>query len=77
MIQVPQIGFPQSLNKSNVCPNALGDWLEGIVLFDQKEATKSDVVDILIEQQVCTDGAQDPAHEIAKDGWNELRQRQS
>ena len=77
MIQVPQVGFLQSSNKSNVCPNALGGWLQGIVLFDQKEATKSDVVDILIEQQICTDRAQDLAHEIAEDGWNELRQRKS
>jgi len=75
MIQVPEIGFPPSTTTSNVCSNSLGDWLESIVLFDQKEATKSDVVDILIEQQICPDWAQDLAHEIAGDGWNELRQR--
>ena len=77
MIEVPQVGFPRSSNKSNVCSNALGDWLEGIVLFDQQEVTKSEVVDILVEQQICPGQAQDLAHEIADDGWNELRQRKS
>lgn len=76
-MEVPQVGFERSSNKSNVCSNALGDWLEAIVLFDQNEVSKSDVVDVLIERQVCPDSAQDLAHEIAGHGWNEIRQRKS
>jgi len=77
MIEVPRVGFRPSLSQSNVCSNALGDWLEGIVLFDQKEVTKSDIVDILIDQQICPGSAQELAHEVADDGWNELRRRKS
>ena len=77
MISVPQVGFRKSANKPNVCSNALGDWLEGIVLFDQAEVTKSDVVDILTEHQICSGKTQDLAHEIVDNGWNELRQRKS
>ncbi|AJY47065.1 hypothetical protein [Martelella endophytica] len=77
MLQIPQYGFQRSVNKSNVDRIPLGDWLEGIVLFDQKEVTKSEVVDALIEYQICPDEAQDLAHDIASDGWDELRQRRA
>ncbi len=77
MIQIPQVGFKRSVNQSNVEPNSLGDWLEAIVLFDQYEVAKSDIVDILIEYQICPDEAQELAHEIASMGWDELRLRKS
>lgn len=77
MIQVPEVGFRRSAKTSNVDSNPLADWLEAIVLFDQKEVAKSDVVDILIEYQICPDDAQDLAHEIASRGWDELRLRKA
>lgn len=75
MIEVPQVGFQHSADKSNVDSNSLADWLEAIVLFDQKEVAKSDVVDVLIAYQICPDEAQELAHEIAGRGWDELRTR--
>jgi hypothetical protein len=75
MIQIPQVGFERSARKSNVRANPMGDWLEAIVLFDENRVAKSDVVDILIEYQICPDEAQDLAHGIASEGWDELRRR--
>ena len=77
MIRVPQVGFRKSVKKSNVSSNSLADWLEAIVLFDQKEVAKSDVVDVLIAYQICPDEGQDLAHQIAAAGWDELRNRKA
>lgn len=77
MLQIPQNGFQRSVKQSNVNAISLGDWLEAILLFDQKEVTKSEIVDILIEYQICPDESQDLAHGIASDGWDELRQRKA
>lgn len=77
MLQPPQIGFQRSVNQSNVKVNPLGDWLEAILLFDQQEVSKNEIVDILIEFEICPDEAQDLAHEIASDGWDELRRRKT
>lgn len=77
MLQIPQVGFRQSVNKSNVDKNPLADWLEATVLFDEAAVAKSDVVDILVEFQICADEGQDLAHQIASDGWDELRLRKS
>jgi hypothetical protein len=77
MIQLPEYGFRRSVTKSNIDQNALADWLEAVVLFDREPVSKSDVVDILIEFEICPDGAQDLAHSIAESGWSELKRRQS
>lgn len=76
MMQIPQ-SFKRSVNKSNVDQNSLADWLEAIVLFDEKSISKSEVVDNLIEYQICPDDAQDLAHTIASEGWVELNLRKS
>ena len=77
MIEIPEIGFRKSSKKSNVCPISLGDWLEGIILFDDSEhkVSKSDVVDLLMDNYICPEGKQDLARKIADDGWNELKSR--
>lgn len=75
MIQLPQIGFRRSVNQSNVNVNSLADWLEANLLFAEPEVSKSDVVDMLIEDQVCPDDKQDLAHSIASAGWKELERR--
>lgn len=75
MLQTPQKGFQRSVNTSNVRKNYLADWLEAIVLFDKGFVTKNEVVDILIEYQVCSDDGQDLAHSIASQGWDEVRLR--
>ena len=75
MIQIPEVGFSRSATRSNVEANSLADWLEATTLFDDPEVSKSDVVDALIEHQICTDDEQDIAHDIASDGWTELLRR--
>lgn len=75
MIQIPEVGFQQSVNQSNVSVNALADWLEATTLFDEPEVAKSDVVDLLVEHQICSDRGQEMAHRIASEGWNELARR--
>ena len=75
MIQLPQVGFQYSAQQSNVCTNALADWLETNILFDDPEISKSDIVDMLIEYQICPDDKQDLAHQIASEGWEEIARR--
>jgi len=75
MLKIPEVKFAYSAKQSNVDPNALCDWLEACTLFDGPDVTKSDVVDMLIENQVCTDENQDLAHLIADEGWDELMRR--
>ena len=77
MLQIPQVGFQKSVSKSNVDKNPLADWLEAVVLFDEGSVAKSEVVDVLIEFQICVDEGQDLAHQIASDGWDEIRLRQT
>ena len=75
MLQIPEVKFARSATKSNVDPNALCDWLEACALFEGPSVTKGDVVDLLIEGQVCSDDNQDLAHAIADEGWDELTMR--
>ena len=75
MIQIPELRFGRSINKSNVSVNALGDWLEANLVFGEEPVTKSAVVDLLVKNNICAEGGQDLAHSIAADGWTELKQR--
>ena len=77
MLQIPQKNFERSVKKIHVQPIALADWLEASLLFDEKEIAKSDVVDVLLEEQICDNGAQDLANEIADLGWSKISLRQS
>lgn len=72
MLKIPEVKFNYSATKSNVDPNALCDWLEACVLFEGPSVTKGDVVDLLLEAQVCSDDNQDLAHAIADEGWDAL-----
>lgn len=69
MLRIPEVKFARSERQSNVEVNALCDWLEACAMFDGPEVTKGDVVDILIENHICTDQNQDLAHLIADEGW--------
>lgn len=75
MLQVPEKGFNRSVNTSNVATNSLGDWLEACSLFDGPDVSRSDVVDMLIEGQICDADNQDLAHRIVEEGWSELERR--
>ena len=75
MLEIPSVGFRRSTKESNVKTGYLADWLEANILFDDSDVAKSDVVDMLIEYQICPDDQQDLAHQIAVDGWDELDRR--
>ncbi len=75
MLEIPQRGFRRSSATPNVDNNVLADWLEANILFEPPEVGKGDVVDMLVEYQICPDERQDIAHEIAAAGWNELVRR--
>lgn len=74
MLKIPEKDFLKSVKKSNVDPISLGDWLEANLLFSEEQISKSDVVDLLIEEQICDDD-QDLAYNIALQGWSELERR--
>ena len=76
MLSMPEIGFQRSIDVSNVNSNASADWLESTLLFDEQELSKNEVVDILLEEQICDSDSQDMAHQIANEAWNELERRQ-
>lgn len=69
MLAIPEVQFNYSSTQSNVDPNALCDWLEACILFGTGSVTKGDVVDLLLEAQICADDNQDLAHMIADQGW--------
>ncbi len=75
MLEIPSVGFHYSKNKSNVSTGFLADWLEANILFVESSVAKSDVVDLLLEYQICPENGQDLAHDIAVDGWSELDRR--
>lgn len=77
MLQIPQKNFARSVNEINIQTVTLADWLEASLLFDEAEIAKSDVVDVLLEEQIFDDGAQNLANVAADRGWAEIRQRQS
>lgn len=75
MLQVPEKDFRESVKVSNVDTISLGDWLEACLLFSTERVSKNDVVDLLIDGQICKDDGQDLAYEIATHGWRELERR--
>jgi hypothetical protein len=75
MLAIPEVKFAYSATQSNVDTNALCDWLEACTLFDEQVVTKGDVVDLLMENQICPDTNQDLAHLIADEGWDEMGRR--
>lgn len=76
MLQIPEKDFHLSVNVPNVAVTSLGDWLEACLLFSSERVSKNDVVDLLIEEQVCNDDGQDMAYRIATQGWEELTRRE-
>jgi hypothetical protein len=82
MLPLPEEGFDRSVNVNNVNRSAMGDWLEASALFSGESFSKSDVIDVLVEQAVVdltsdvdATGEQGLAYAIADEGWAELRNR--
>jgi hypothetical protein len=75
MLGMPEKGFRRSVNENNVTTNFLADWIEASLLFSERQISKNEIVDLLMEEQVCPDGGQDLAHAIATAGWTEVALR--
>jgi hypothetical protein len=73
MLSPPTKGFALSVNKHNVELDALVEWIEGCITFDEKRVSQIDVVDILLEEQFYRN--QDFAKSRVNDAWNELSRR--
>lgn len=77
MLAVPTYNFSQPTGTSPETDTMelgiLCDWIEGSVLFDQEELSTTDVVDILMEENIYTN--QDMASAIVASAWNESKRR--
>ncbi len=73
MLRVPSKGFSESVKAHNVNIDALTEWIEGSVVFSDDTISQSDVVDILIEENIYR--IQDFAQERVESAWLELARR--
>ncbi len=75
MLALPTVGVGHSVDAHNVKLDVLCDWIECSVLFDREEVSKSDIIDVLLEENVYV--SSDMAATILTDAWAELRFRSS
>lgn len=75
MLALPDKGISYSAKKHNVDLNVLCDWIEASVVFDEEQVSRSDVIDILMEEQIYDD--QNFASEIVETAWSVISRRTS
>ncbi len=75
MLKPPSKGFARSVKVHNVEVDALAEWVEGCVTFDEPKASLIDVADLLVEEQIYDE--QDFAMVRIGDAWTELRRRKA
>lgn len=75
MLTLPTRGVAVSVNEHNVDLDVLCDWIEASILFCEDELSQSDVVDVLIEENIYRD--QDMGYEIVGSAMTEMRKRHS
>src|SRR5437660_1617641 len=73
MLALPTRGFARSINVHNVRLDALCDWIESSVLFEQNILTAADIVDVLVENEIYDE--QGFAWELLENAWAELQRR--
>jgi len=73
MLALPECGMNYSVKKHNIDIDVLCDWIEASILFEVDEISKSDVVDVLIENEVYV--SQDFAGEVVDIAWAILKER--
>ena len=73
MLEMPTKGFGVSVDAHNVKLHCMCDWIEGSVTFTTDSVSKSDIVDILFEQNIYR--SQDFAIERVEDAFTELSRR--
>lgn len=73
MLALPNKGMSLSVNVHNIDLNVLCDWIEASVVFDDAELSKSDVIDVLMEEQIYRN--QIFAAEIVETAWSVISRR--
>ena len=73
MLKLPTSGISRSVVVHNCDLSIVCDWIEACVIFDEKEVSTTDVVDVLLEDDVYDE--QDFAREFLSIVWEELRRR--
>src|SRR5262245_53494310 len=73
MLRLPREGFQLSANQHNSSLDSLVEWVEGSITFADDRMTQTDVVDILIEEEVYR--SQDFAREWVETAWQEIARR--
>lgn len=73
MLRLPDNGLARSVNRHNIDLNVFCDWIEASVVFDDAELSKSDVTEILIEEQIYQN--QDFAAEMIENAWAVISRR--
>lgn len=71
MIEMPETGINHSVKKHNCDLITVADWVIASALFCQENVSKSDVADVLLENQVYVD--QDFCLEFIDSTWNYLK----
>ncbi len=73
MLPVPENGLRRSITKHNSDLDIACDWVESSVVFDDERISKTDVVDLLLENGFYD--SQDFATQFVDDVWSVLRVR--
>lgn len=73
MLALPEVGMTRSVNVHNGKLSVLCDWIEASILFNDDEISTTDVVDVLIENQIYD--KQDFANERVEQAWSVLADR--
>ncbi|HBJ39005.1 MAG TPA: hypothetical protein DDZ51_30520, partial [Planctomycetaceae bacterium] len=76
MILLPTRGIAarqRAVTQHHIDIDVFADWIEGSVLFEDIEVSVTDVVDVLLEEELYQN--QDFAREIAQVAWLEIEQR--
>lgn len=75
MLALPEVHLRRSIEAHNSTLSVFCDWLEACTLFDQKEVSSTEIVDMLIEEQIYD--SQDFAREFVTLGFAEIARRLS
>ena len=73
MLTLPDKGIHRSITVHNVDLNILTDWIEASVVFVDEQLSKSDVIDVLMEEQIYE--SQSFAAEKIEVAWNVISLR--
>jgi hypothetical protein len=75
MLALPEVHLRRSIEAHNSRLSVFCDWLEACTIFDQREVSSTEAVDMLIEEQIYD--SQDFAREFVSQAFSEISRRAS